>query len=112
MKKSLHLFVTILCLLALLSPVAAFCMQPQHISQPICSHCPQGGSHNHSLPACCSAHQQLPSSIVTLATPERFLQHGSAIAPSSFNTLLTFPSLLRFVSKAPPHRAFPIVLRI
>jgi hypothetical protein len=112
MKKTLCFFVTILCLLALLSPVAAFCMQAHPISQPICSHCPQKDTHNHSLPACCSAHQQLPSSIVTSPTPESFLQHGSTITPLSFNTLPNFPSPLPFVSKAPPHRSFPIVLRI
>jgi hypothetical protein len=110
MKNQVNLFVTILCL-ALLSPIAAFCLKPQHISSPICSHCPKGGPRNHPFPACCSTHQQL-SPIVIPSVFEQFLQHGFAITPSPFNTLPAFHSLVRFPSKAPPHRVFPIVLRI
>jgi hypothetical protein len=60
MKPPLHTFVTILCLLALLLPAAAFCLQPHQTSQRICDHCPP----RHQIPPCCTTHQQQPPAIV------------------------------------------------
>jgi len=60
MKQPLHTFVTILCLLALLLPAAAACLQPHQTSQRICDHCPP----QHQVPPCCTSHQQQPPAIV------------------------------------------------
>src|ERR1700733_4497152 len=60
MKPPLHKFVTILCLLALLLPAAAFCLQQHQTSLRICDHCPP----RHQGPPCCATHQQQPPAII------------------------------------------------
>src|SRR5271154_1039103 len=61
MRKSLHTLVTVVCLLVLLLPAAAFCMQHHHVAQPLCSHCPQ----HSDVPPCCTAQQHQSPSIPT-----------------------------------------------
>src|SRR5437899_6211948 len=57
MKKALHRFASLLCLLTLLFNVAA-CLHAEQAKQSSCSHCPKPAPQSHTVPSCCAAQQQ------------------------------------------------------
>src|SRR5580704_3292460 len=60
MKKTLHRFASVLCLLTLLLN-AATCLHAERPRQSSCSHCPTRAPHSHTLPSCCTAQHQPPA---------------------------------------------------
>ncbi|WP_260738548.1 hypothetical protein [Tunturiibacter lichenicola] len=64
MKKTLHIFATLLCLLTLLLSTAT-CMNVVQPKQASCDHCPKQSPFSQNLPSCCSAQQQQPLAIIS-----------------------------------------------
>ncbi len=60
MKKTLHRFASVLCLLTLVLN-AATCLHAEQPRQSSCSHCPKRAPLSQTLPSCCAAQQQPPA---------------------------------------------------
>jgi hypothetical protein len=102
MKKTLHLAVTLLCLLTLFIGTAscAYAQLP-HAQQASCSDCPTHAPLSQNTPACCTTHQQ-PSATAASLEVERpaLLSH---IAAPSFNPSSQSISLPpTYFAEAPP----------
>ncbi|MBB5339352.1 hypothetical protein [Tunturiibacter gelidoferens] len=82
MKKALHLFATLLCLLTI-AVSAATCAELSLPKQSSCDHCPKQSPLDHHSPACCSAQQQQPSAIVSKPVETQAQLHVVAVFASS-----------------------------
>jgi hypothetical protein len=98
MKRSLHIFATLLSLLVLLLPVAALCLQPAHTAQPICDHCPP----RHSVPACCAAHHPQPAAMVPSTDLLQLSQIALSFTPAFRDELSLHQPLPIHELEAPP----------
>ncbi|MEI9977517.1 MAG: hypothetical protein WDN23_00705 [Edaphobacter sp.] len=107
MKRSLHIFATLLCLLALLLPVAAFCLQSTQTTQSSCDHC----SPRHSVPACCTAQHPQPAAIVTSTDRPQLSQIALSLTPAFRDELFHQP-LSVYELEAPPPLPRLTALRI
>src|SRR5260370_3554516 len=109
MKKALHRFASLLCLLTLLLNAAA-CLHAEQPRQSTCSHCPKPAPENHTLPSCCAAQQHPPP--VTSAEVKQPAPSIAVLSPSLSNEVAPFrssPVTLLTASPPPPPR---ITLRI
>jgi hypothetical protein len=78
MKKTLHKFVTSMCLLMLLLS-ATSCLHALHLNQPkqnqpkqnACDHCPKSAPLTHNVPSCCRAQQSQPSATTAFTDIEQ-----------------------------------------
>ena len=68
MKKALHRFASLLCLITLLLN-ASTCLYATQPKQSSCSHCPKPAPQSHALPSCCAAQQQAPAITSTEVKP-------------------------------------------
>ncbi|NYF89100.1 hypothetical protein RBB79_06085 [Tunturiibacter empetritectus] len=82
MKKTVHLFATLLCLLTLLVSAATCVEIAQPKQQSSCDHCPKPSPFDQHLPSCCSAQQQAPAVISTQVEPQLQL-HTVHVSPLS-----------------------------
>jgi hypothetical protein len=101
MKKTLHRFASLLCLLTLLLNAAA-CL---HAAQPrpsSCSHCPKPASQSHALPSCCAAQQQPPA--VTSIEVNQPVLSIALVTPALNNEVILFPSspVAQITASPPP----------
>ena len=81
MKKALHLFTTLLCLLTLLVG-AATCVQIVQPKKTVCDHCPKQSPLDQHLPSCCNAQQQQPLAIASTAVDPQIQLHTVVFIPS------------------------------
>src|SRR5947209_8340099 len=89
MKKALHRFASILCLLTLLFNAAA-CLHAAQPTRSSCSHCPKPAPQSHALLSCCAARQQ-PAAITSTEVNQPVLSI-SMLAPSLNSEVTLFPS--------------------
>src|SRR5437868_8013700 len=89
MKKALHRFASLLCLLTLLfnTAVCLHILQPKKSS---CSHCPKPAPQSHTLPSCCAA-QQEPSAITSTEVKQSVLS-VALLTSSPNNEVISFRS--------------------
>jgi hypothetical protein len=110
MKKTLHILVSILCLLTIMLN-ATRCMHAEQAKQPSCSHCPKRAPVSHQTPPCCVAQQQVPS--VPSARVEASAPADATFVPLRTEKLASFYSLLvKEATAAPPPSPPRIALRI
>jgi hypothetical protein len=89
MKKTLHSFAALLCLLTLLLS-ATSCLHDLHAAQPTqatCHHCPESAPPNHSVPSCCHVQQQQPSAVIASTDAEQPASLSNMA--SAFHSVLT-----------------------
>src|SRR2546429_4464977 len=87
MKKALHRFASLLCLLTLLFN-AATCLHAEQPRQSSCSHCPKRAPQSHELPSCCAAQQQPPA--VTSAEVKQPVPSIAVLTPLLSNEVAPF----------------------
>ncbi|WP_158944856.1 hypothetical protein [Granulicella sp. S190] len=106
MKKSLHIFATLFCLLTLLVSSAS-CVTLAKPLQSACDQCPKQSPDNHQLPTCCSAHGQ-PSAVATVQKSSAHLELVSL--PSVPEEIVYSPSTLvpPRVAPSPPLLLTPL----
>ncbi|WP_433969332.1 hypothetical protein [Tunturiibacter gelidiferens] len=109
MKKTVHLFATLLCLLTLLVS-AATCVKAAQPKQSACDHCPGQSPPGQHLPSCCSAQQQQPAVISTQIEPQIQLRAVAIFASTDQISLPLNTPVLRWA--APPPFPPPTPLRI
>jgi len=98
MKKTVHLFATLLCLLTLLVS-AATCVEIAQPKQSSCDHCPKQSPLDQHLPSCCSAQEQAPAVASTQVEPQLQLHAAPA---SLFNDEIPSPLLTPVLRLAAP----------
>jgi hypothetical protein len=114
MKKTLHSFAALLCLLTLLLS-ATSCLHDLHAEQPkqaTCDHCPKSTPLDHSVPSCCRAQQQQPSATMASTDVEQPALSTVIAGPLHFGLAKVFLSLpIKISIELPQHHPL-IALRI
>jgi len=100
MKKTVHLFATLLCLLTLLVS-AATCVKIAQPKQFSCDHCPKQSTPDQSLPSCCSAQQQQPAVVASQVEPQIQLHAVPVFALSNEIPSLVPAAVLRLTAPPP-----------
>jgi hypothetical protein len=114
MKKTLHSFAALLCLLTLLLS-ATSCLHDLHAEQPkqaTCDHCPKSAPVDHSIPSCCRAQQQQPSAIMASTDVEQPALSTAIAGPLHFGLAGVFLSPPIKISIELPQHPPLIALRI
>jgi hypothetical protein len=89
MKKALHRFASLLCLITLLLN-ASTCLYAAQPKQSSCSHCPKPAPQSHTLPSCCAAQQQAPAITSTEVKPP--VLSIALLTPSLHNEVISLSS--------------------
>jgi hypothetical protein len=100
MKKALHIFATLLCLLTIVVG-AANCEELVLPKQSSCDHCPKQSPLD--KPACCSAQQQQPSAIVSEETNPQTQLHAVAVFQFSNKVFTPLNAPATQWTATPPH---------
>jgi len=100
MKKALHIFATLLCLLTIVIGTAT-CEELAPPKYSSCDHCPKQSPVD--KPACCSAQQQLPSAIVSEETSLQPQLHTIAVFEFSDKVFTPLNTTAPQWTASPPH---------
>jgi len=109
MKKALNSLAPLLCLLTILLSTVR-CVHAERPRQASCSHCPKHAPLSHSLPSCCTSHQQSPALVSSeIKGPIQSISTTISVFPEEIALLSSFP-ITQFT--ASPHPPPLIALRI
>ena len=101
MKKTLHLFITLLCLLTLLVS-AATCVRAAQPQQSSCDHCPKQSPLNQHAPCCCSVQQQQQEAVASTDVPPLLQFHAVVVFASDQISSPRNAPVIRWTSPPPP----------